>query len=350
MKSLNVSAPINSLSYGIVARNLIHELSKLTTVCLNPIQLEETYTAEFLPLVGNYWEQFDMYAPSLRIYHENLIMDHMGKGQRVAFPFFERNVFDRVTRFNIKNQDLVLTTSTWGKEIIEKHGQNNVHIVPLGVEDCFRPDPNAFKRKDKIIFLNIGKYEVRKGHDVMAEYFCEAFENVPDVELWMMMDNPFVKQEEMGNVKLKYKTYLGNKVSFINRLHIRELVRVINEADIGLFLSRAEGWNLPLLECMACGKDIVATNYSAHTAYLPDMDGVFKIEPNGEEIAADGKWFFGDFSWMSLTACKEQIIEQLRAAYKRQKENRKLNEDVSRYAKGFTWENTARNISTKLGV
>ena len=39
-------------------------------------------------------------------------------------------------------------------------------------------------------------------------------------------------------------------------------------ADCGIFLSRAEGWNLGLLEMMAMGKPVITTNYPG-TPSLP---------------------------------------------------------------------------------
>ena len=346
MKKITVTAPINNLSYGIVSRNVIKNLSKKALVGLKPIQMDVYYQEEFKEFVDNYYLSFGMNDPSLIIFHENLIMDHQGKGPRIAFPFFEKNQFDFVTKFNIKNQDLVLTASKWGENIIRAHGQENVKVVNIGVDDDFNVIP-CWKNKDKISFITIGKYEKRKGHDILPLLFAEAFQGIDDVELIAMIDNPFMTAENMGQVKADYRKIMLDKVKFVGRITKKNMIQLINTADIGLFLSRAEGWNMPLLECMACGKDIVATNYSAHTEYLPDMDGVFKINPTREEEAYDGVWFFGGFSWMDLSDARDQIIEQLRAAYKKQKEKREANYELSRYARRYTWENTAKEI---LGV
>lgn len=343
VSKINISAPINDLSYGIVSRHIIDELSKLTTVCLDPIQIDSDLRVSYYDYIKNYYTQFDMHAPSLRIYHENYLMQHIGKGPRIGFPFFEKNAFDTITQFHLKNQDLVIVASKWAKEIVERHGQPDVEVVNIGVDPIFSPDFNAFKR-DKIVFLNIGKIEKRKGHDVLAQYFAEATEGIDDAELWMMWDNPFLKPEETQEWVRNYRSILGQKVKFINRVSLKDLVNVINEADIGIFLSRAEGWNMPLLECMACGKDIIATDYSAHTEFLPIMDGVYKISPVQMEVAHDGRWFFGNFTWMNLEASKDQIIESIRAVYKRKKEKREININVANHAKSFTWEKTAKGI------
>ena len=43
---------------------------------------------------------------------------------------------------------------------------------------------------------------------------------------------------------------------------------LLADCDCGVFPSRAEGWNLGLLECMSVGLNVIATNYSAHTEFV----------------------------------------------------------------------------------
>ena len=59
-------------------------------------------------------------------------------------------------------------------------------------------------------------------------------------------------------------------------------------ADCGLFPARAEGWNLELLEMMACGKQVIATNYSAHTEFCTKENSIL-IESD-ENIPKNISW------------------------------------------------------------
>ena len=58
-------------------------------------------------------------------------------------------------------------------------------------------------------------------------------------------------------------------------------------ADCGIFLSRAEGWNLGLLEMMAMGKPVITTNYSGHTEFATPANALL-VEVPEVEPAKDG--------------------------------------------------------------
>jgi hypothetical protein len=47
----------------------------------------------------------------------------------------------------------------------------------------------------------MGKWEVRKGHDILVELFNDAFMSTDDVELWMCNHNPFYTKEENEIIK-----------------------------------------------------------------------------------------------------------------------------------------------------
>jgi glycosyltransferase involved in cell wall biosynthesis len=339
---LNVTCPINNLSYGLVSKNILDNLKEYTLLPLGPINKEDAM--KYSKHIAAYYEVLNLNDPSLRIFHENMLMEHIGKGLRVGFPIFEKNRFDYLTRFNLKHQDLIVVASKWAKSVIETELYHpNVIVANLGVDNDFRPVKQTMR--DKIVFLNIGKREVRKGHDLLHKLFYKAFQNITDVELWMMSGNAFDSQEEQYTFQKEYKNLLGDKVFFIPRISKEMLISTINKADVGIFPSRAEGWNLPLHECMACGLDIIATNYSAHTEFLPDLPGVYKINGNNTlKTAYDGKWFHGDFEWFNLEACEEEIIEAMLSAYKNKKENRDKNLAISNHAREFTWEKTTRSI------
>ena len=55
-------------------------------------------------------------------------------------------------------------------------------MAPSGVDrDIFTPNikiDGSDISKDKYIFLNIGKWEIRKGHDLLVHIFNKAFDKV----------------------------------------------------------------------------------------------------------------------------------------------------------------------------
>ncbi len=62
-----------------------------------------------------------------------------------------------------------------------------------------------------------------------------------------------------------------------------ELIAEINKADIVFQPSRREGFGFSILEAMACGKPVVATNCSAIPELIDDGKGGYLCEVNSVE-------------------------------------------------------------------
>ena len=111
------------------------------------------------------------------------------------------------------------------------------------------------------------------------------------------------------------------------------------------FPSRAEGWNLELLELMSCGKNVIATNYSAHTEFC-NSENCFLIETTEQETAYDGKWFTGQGNWAKLseTVIQDLINNMQNVHQLKQNQELKPNQQGITTAEKFSWEESARKI------
>ena len=92
------------------------------------------------------------------------------------------------------------------------------------------------------------------------------------------------------NLKDLQTTYgLESKILFDPNIRVgsgitdRDLVRVYNVLDVKVLPTYGEGFGLPILEAMACGTPVIATNYSAHTEWMEGLfikPAAFSSEPN----------------------------------------------------------------------
>jgi len=347
---INVISPINQLGYGVAALNILKNMPKDTAFW--PIGQVQVTSQEDAQIVKKYLENarlFDINAPCVKIWHQHDMAQFVGKGQRIGFPFFELDCFSEIERHNLNSLDKVLVTSGWAKKVCEKElriSEHNIRIANLGV------DTNIFKPKksqsSKTIFLNCGKWEVRKGHDVIPSIFNKAFEENDNVELWMMCDNPFLDEKRQKAWHNMYKnTKLGEKIRLIPRVNTQEEVyNIMSHSDCGLFPSRAEGWNLELIEMMACGKQVITTYYSAHTEFCNKLNSHL-VEIKETEIAYDGTWFTSNIgNWAKIGEDQiDHIIEYMRSIHKLKQENRlEENAEGVKTAKRFTWKNSAEMV------
>lgn len=282
-------------------------------------------------------------APSLRIYHQFELVQHVG-APTFGMPIFELDTLKPIEIAHMKYQDVLISCSHWAKRVCEAHGIPS-SVVPLGVNlSIFRPSDH---RQDRpFTFFNGGKWEIRKGHDLLLEAFSLAFSKRDDVRLKLLCTSPFAHHADYNQkwVELFKKSKNGDKIDILPRCAtLNEVANIMQETDCGVFPARAEGWNLELLEMLSMGKVCIAGNYSAPTEYITDKN-CFLLEPTKMVPAKDGVWFDGFGSWADYSV--DALVELMRRAYK---DGPRLNQEGIETAKQFTWENTGAKLAELIG-
>ncbi len=338
------------MGYGVAGYNIYKELHKLhPSTALYPISNPEIMDQSIAAGLEN--RGSIMNAPSVKIWHQNDVHTHIGKGLHVGFPIFELTQFNAEEIRSLHHCDKIFVCSKWAKNIIidqTKFSENDVHVVPLGVDaKIFKPNLSG---RPNTIFFNCGKWEKRKGHDVLVKCFNEAFTYSDNVELWMMCDNPFIGDQNKAWQQLYKNSPLGDKIRIIPRqANHRDVYSIMSQSDCGVFPARAEGWNLELLEMMACGKKVITTNYSAHTEFC-DEDNSYLIEIENLEKAYDGVFFSGSHGmWADFSKNQEdQLVSHLRKAHQEKQNGPQINSAGIKTANHFSWQNSAKEVINGL--
>ena len=341
---INIIAPINQLGYGVAGLNIVKALSKISSVALWTIGQAQITTQEDANICKEAIEMSSIYdadRPCVRIWHQNDLAQFVGKGKRIGFPIFELDTFNSVELHHLRNVDELFVCSNWAKNIIKNNDIDiPTKVVPLGVDaSIFKPVQPA--EREKTIFFNCGKWEIRKGHDILIKAFKQAFDENDNVELWMMCQNPFNSPQE----EIQWQSlYHDPKIKIIPRVETQEQVyNIMTKIDCGVFPSRGEGWNLEALELMACGKHVIATDYSAHTEFCT-KDNADLVTITEKELAFDNKWFHGQGGWAKISEPQvEQLASYMKEFHLKQKRHT-INQNGVETALKFSWDNTARKI------
>jgi len=344
---INLQTPINSLGYGVAGYNILKELYRRDpSVALYPIG-QPDLDDDFIVGAVNNMRNLELDRPHVKIWHQHDLFQRVGRGKHFGFPIFELTEFDVRELTSMSHCDELLVCSEWAKEVVNKSVGLKTSVVPLGVDtEIFYP--SRLLNSEKTIFFNCGKWEKRKGHDILGECFNKAFTKTDNVELWMMCDNPFLPEDKKNSWESLYKTSgLSDKIRLIPRQqHHQDVARLMNMVDCGVFPARAEGWNLELLEMMACGKHVIATNYSAHTEFCSPVNSRL-VNTHNLETAFDGVFFDGKKGfWAELAEeQKDVIIEYMRDIHSlKQSGQLGINQNGIDTANKFTWKNTVDKL------
>lgn len=357
---ISIYGAVNNLSYGLVTINLVDALYKLNRYVqlypINPHNIE--CESKYQENIRHSLERAKMFSsdiPCIKIWHQWEHSIFPDNNLRVGFPIFELDRLTNLEKWNLNSLDLLLVCSHWAATVCE---ENNIkvrtEVVPLGVDsEVFRPLPK--KQKNKTVFLCIGKWEKRKGHDVLGQIFNSAFTTKDNVELWLLPTNIFAAPEKTKEWEELYTLLpIGSKIKILPRQNTQEQLNyLINQADFLVSPSRAEGWNLPLLEGMACGIPPITTNYSGHTEFCNSSNSLL-VDIQEFEEANDGIWFkpggiVNQGRWANLGKdVIEQFVNHFRTAHQLNLEQsnklKGIKEECVKTSEKFSWVNSATKL------
>lgn len=191
--------------------------------------------------------------------------------------------------------------------------------------------------------MNNGKWEWRKGHDFLLQAFCNAF--APgDRFVLKLLSRSYILSDEVNDswARVFLGSRIGTRVELIPRVATqRDVAALLAGCDCGVYPSRAEGWNLGLLECMSLGLNVIATNYSAHTEFV-DATNCWLVDVDETEPPPAGDLLWGTGSWGKLgPAQMEQMVHHLREVHRMKQEGRLGRNDAGiATASQFNWRRT----------
>lgn len=205
-------------------------------------------------------------------------------------------------------------------------GAEAAKITPLrnGVDlQLFRPEDRVAARRDfglaggRFVLASVGLLIERKGHELIIA----ALPQLPDAELLIAGSGP----DEARLKSLAASLGVADRVRFLGALPQERLRSLYNAADALVLASSREGWANVLLEAMACGTPVVASNvWGTPEVVAADEAGVLMRErsPTGI-VAAMGRLrarlpdraatrrYAEQFSWDATTRGQLDIFQRI---------------------------------------
>ena len=193
----------------------------------------------------------------------------------VACAAIEHLVCTQHGRTIAKNYDMFIAISKWNADYLKSLGVGDVHLCYQGIDpSLFHPAPGCELHRDRFVIFSGGKFEFRKGQDIVTAAFKRFHARHPDallVTCWQNLNKAdgeaFALAGHCASVPEMAPDYgiritpwlLGQGLpqgSFIDLPFTHNLLMpsVLRECDMAVFPNRCEGGtNLVAMEAMACG-------------------------------------------------------------------------------------------------
>lgn len=254
---------------------------------------------------------------------------------------YPKEFFNQIKKFNE-----FWVPSEWQKNnlIAQGYDENKIKVVPEGVDGLtFKPSDVEIK-KDCFTFLLFGRWEYRKSTKEIIETFIKTFKEEEPVKLIISVDNKFANdgmsstEERLSRHNLKHKNI--EVIHFPSR---EEYINYLKTGDVFVSCARSEGWNLPLIEAMACGTPSIYSNWGAQLQFAKGMgipvNTLHYVPANKQDPSFVGNYIEPNFTALSL---------KMRDAYENFKLHKKraLSES-DKIRKEFDWDLIAKNSIVK---
>lgn len=147
---------------------------------------------------------------------------------------------------------------------------DRIKVVPLGVDSrVFSPRGTRYPlpAPARFTFLFVGAPIARKGFDVLLRAYLAGFRRGDPVRL-VIKANPddvfYAGADLRASLAAAMAEATAPEIVFVDRfLSVAELASLYRAADVCVFPYRAEGFCLPILESMACGRPVIVPKFGA---------------------------------------------------------------------------------------
>lgn len=255
-----------------------------------------------------------------------VLTTHTGSERRM--PTLSKLYNRTVGKFVLKTTDQIISLTKMGAEYLTSIGAKSekISVIPNGIDSNLfsrGTDGYSFREKYGIIGNNIlfvGRLSKVKGLNYLIDAMPKILSEAPDAILVIVGPDFGVKTELRRCAK---QLYIEKKVLFTGPLSGDELVGSYAASDLFVFPSIAESFGVVLLEAMAMGKPVVATDVgAAHDLIRNGVNG-FLVKPRRPD---------------QIAKAVISLLKNRNLASKMGDINRKI-------ASGYSWDNITQAIS-----
>lgn len=270
-------------------------------------------------------------------------------GPKIGYTVWESTLLPEGFFNKLKEYDEIWTPSKWQKDCMVKQGMSEdfIKVVPEGVDEkVFFPEEVDLldEYKDgRFKFILFGRWDYRKSTKEIIETFLKTFDKSEPVDLVVSIDNPWGEQLDGFKTTEERLEHYGLKDERIKIVHFpsrEEYIKFMKTGHVFVSCARAEGWNLPLIESMACGTPSIYSDCSGQLEFAKGRGIAVSIKG---EVPTNGN-SYGRFSMSEIPGNYyepdfKDLSEKMRLVYEKYDTFKKLAIVDSKFIrKQFSWD------------
>ena len=298
----------------------------------------------------------DIHLVLSEVNHHYFYSDY--NGPKIAYTVWESTLYPQEFFNKLQEFDQVWVPSQWQAEITINQGidAEKVKVVREGVDTNIYYPENLKYDDDKFRFLIFGRWDDRKSIRECIQAFKNVFGGHDKIELIISVDNPFsVDNLKTTEERLEHYNLKSSNIKVLHFPSNSEYISYLKKGNVFLSCARSEGWNLPLIEAMACGTPSIYSDCSAQLEFASGKGIPVKIKgeiPIKEILNSyasktdggnhlQGNWYEPDFKDL------EQKILYAYENYNQLKEQAIIDSEDIR--ENFTWQKSAISAANLIG-
>jgi glycosyltransferase involved in cell wall biosynthesis len=259
----------------------------------------------YLTNVGLLKKQIALYKPD--ILHAHYATSYGSLGAKTDFkPYvvsvWGSDVYDfpktsplhrKLVKRVLAKADIICSTSHCMKLETLKYTHSPIEIVAFGVDvNVFKPEEAETADKNKITFGIIKSLEKKYGIEFLIKAFAEVVKKHADKNLELKIVGDGSKRDEYE--KLSADLNISSKVEFVGKVPHDEVIKYHKQIDVFVSLSTldSESFGVSLVEAMACGKPVVASDVAGFTEVVGNDDCGILVPKNSYKEAAEAMSFY----------------------------------------------------------
>ena len=294
--------------------------------------------------IYHYKENFQSDIDIILEEHDHYYFYDSYNGYKIGYNVWESTKYSNQFFNQLLTLDELWVPTEWQKEISIKQGypKDKIFVIPEGVDGkIFKPNPKL-KKQDKFQFIIVGRWDYRKGIKESIEGFLKAFPDNQDVELLLNVENPY-PTDGMNSTeeRLKHYNLEDSRIKILKFLNRKQYTKLLQNANVLISCAKAEGWNLPLIESLACGTPSIYTKCSGQLEFTKSKG--LGVEILGEEKA--GENIPGNFYTPDLN----DLVKKIKDSYNNYNVWKKWHLDRSKEIREeYSWKNQAKKAYNRL--